>query len=112
MGDVPPASAVPRRPRPWSCHPTKLKCINGHPFDDRRVYGARHSVSFVGFGHSFYRCKCGQHAFGINTNAPHQGPLVTMYACTKSQLEHIENHMLFANSLEILQYLGYAEKHD
>ena len=99
---------VPRLPRSWVCAPDEITCINGHPYDDRRVRGSRHSIHFVGFGHSYYRCRCGACAFGLHTSAPVIGATVTLYACSKEDLLYIEREMLYANTLEILKRLGYT----
>lgn len=66
-------------------------------------------MRFQGFGHSFYRCHCGAAAFGLHTGSREAGATVTLYACTNEQLVHIESEMLWANTLDILRFLGYAK---
>lgn len=96
-----------KNPRPWICKPDQLHCLYGHPYDDRRIRGKRHSLHFVGFGHSYYRCHCGACAFCLHTSDRDLGGSVTLYATTKEDLSFVEREMRYANTLEILRYLGY-----
>lgn len=97
------------RPRPWHCDPLTPVCISGHPFITLRENQHEQAIEYAGFTHVYYTCrKCEQAAFGIQTEWP--SPLLTLYACSPEELEHIRTDMRSsaATSLDILSYLGYA----
>lgn len=101
----------PPRPRPWHCDPLTPVCINGHPFITLRENEHEQAIEYAGFTHVYYTCrKCGMAAFGIQTEWP--SPLLTLYACSPEELEHIRTAMRArsATSLDVLTFLRYANE--
>lgn len=103
-------TAPGRKPDPpppiWSCEPRTIVCRYRHPHI--RVRDDSMNVQYRVDGHVYQECpKCAPHSYAFGVVHVRPFPLVTLYACTKAQYEHILALPDDAETLDILRYLGY-----
>lgn len=90
----------------WHCDQNTILCRYGH--ERIRVRDESMNLGMRVDGHVWFECpKCAPHSFAFGIAAVRPTVMVTFYACSKPQYEHIRGMPDDVDTFDVLRYLGY-----